>query len=161
MLARWDEHTFEKVHGSVLGPIYKQEHYGVNDGFLEASCAEHIWQLANALSIDMQEIKDTLKLVAKIYKVTKGKKHVSVAWVDKETQDFFFETQEIEKYRHKHCVSDRFCPNLQLQFVTAVPVPESGTTDLGTNGHIYKKDYLKWIEKLGIRELLMAEMEML
>jgi hypothetical protein len=161
MLARWDEHTFEEVHSGVLGPIYEREHYAVTDGFFEAPCTAHIWQLANALSIDMRDIKDALKLVAKIYEVTKGKKHVSIAWVDKETRDFFFETQEIEKYKRKRRVSDRFRPNLQLQFDTAVPVPESGTTDLDTNGHIYKKDHLKWIEKLGIRELLMEEMEML
>ena len=89
-----------------MGPIYEREHYGVNDGFLEAPCAGHIWQLANALSIDMRDIKDALKVVAKIYEVTKGKKHVSVAWVDKETRDFFFETQEIEQYRRKRRVSD-------------------------------------------------------
>jgi hypothetical protein len=32
---------------------------------------------------------------------------------------------------------------------------------LDINGHIYKKDYLKWIEKLGIRELLIEEIEIL
>jgi hypothetical protein len=32
---------------------------------------------------------------------------------------------------------------------------------LDINGHIYKKDYLKWIEKLSIRELLIEEIEIL
>jgi hypothetical protein len=96
MLAWWDEHTFEEVHSGVLGPIYEREYYGVTNGFLEAPCIAHTWQLANALSINMREIKDALKLVTKIYEVTKGKKHVSVTWVDKETRDFFFKTQEIK-----------------------------------------------------------------
>ena len=44
----------------------------------------------------MRDIKDALKVVTKIYKVTKGKKHISITWVNKETRDFFFKIQEIE-----------------------------------------------------------------
>jgi hypothetical protein len=54
----------------------------------------------------MREIKDTLKLVTKIYKVTKDKKYISVIWVDKKTRDFFFKTQEIKKFRYKCRVSN-------------------------------------------------------
>jgi hypothetical protein len=84
----------------------------VTNGFLETPCIVYIWQLANTLSINIRDIKDTLKLVTKIYKVTKGKKYISITWVDKETRDFFFKTQEIEKYRYKCRISDRFRPNL-------------------------------------------------
>jgi hypothetical protein len=55
---------------------------------------------------DINNINNTLKLVTKIYKVTKGKKHVSITWVNKETRDFFFKTQVIKEYKYKYYVSN-------------------------------------------------------
>ena len=67
-----------------MGPIYKREYYIVTNRFLKAPYIVYIWQLTNTFSINIRDIKDILKLVTKIYKVTKGKKYISITWVDKE-----------------------------------------------------------------------------